>query len=246
MLPFVRDCSLKFLLYILSLKFLLLHSVLFIHFIDPHACFIDSLAMRVPHIGKLPLHTPPASISVSHLPPLPSLLKFDSSFKQTKSPRQSLTPPTSSSVYAPGRCPAWSSLMVVTDDGCYSWPDLMLVLGTFKERIETSRDEFWLAHHSEMMDLHLSDVFSLTISQFIHHVDVEWVIWMLPDLKKLDLTYGVREIRMFGCKLSDATSIARAIEDSVALVTLVLSNSYVEDDSIQVLMSGLRKVFSYV
>jgi Ran GTPase-activating protein (RanGAP) involved in mRNA processing and transport len=70
---------------------------------------------------------------------------------------------------------------------------------------------------------------------------------VLPNLTKLDLTYGVKQIGMkyermlFGMKISDATSIAKAIKDSETLTTLVLSSNLLDDDLLRMLMTGLIK-----
>jgi hypothetical protein len=95
-------------------------------------------------------------------------------------------------------------------------------------------------------------VFSLRISQLLSHIDIEQVTKMLPNLTKLDLTYGVKQIGMkyermlFGMKISDATSIAKAIKDSETLITLVLSNNLLDDDLLRMLMTGLIKVLAFV
>lgn len=90
-------------------------------------------------------------------------------------------------------------------------------------------------------------VFTLTIRQLLSHIDLAAVCELLPNLTRLDVTYGVRRIGMkfermlFGMKISDATSIAKCIKHSGVLTTLVLQSDLLDDDLLRMLMTGLIK-----
>ncbi|CAM9783753.1 unnamed protein product, partial [Choristocarpus tenellus] len=62
---------------------------------------------------------------------------------------------------------------------------------------------------------------------------------------QLDLTYGVHEIGMkyermlFGMKISDASCLAKTIQQSTHLTSLVLQSNLIDDDLMRMLMTGL-------
>lgn len=91
------------------------------------------------------------------------------------------------------------------------------------------------------------NVFCLTINQLLSHIDMEQVCSLLPNLTKLTLTYGVKQIGMkyermlFGMKISDATSLAKMIKNSYSLTTLILPRNLLDDDLLRMLMTGLMK-----
>jgi hypothetical protein len=70
---------------------------------------------------------------------------------------------------------------------------------------------------------------------------------LLPNLTRLDITYGVNKIGMnyermlFGMKISDATSLAKVFEMTPTLTTLVLTGNMIDDDLLRIMMTGLIK-----
>lgn len=90
-------------------------------------------------------------------------------------------------------------------------------------------------------------VFCLEIRQLLSHLDMEAVCLQLPNLTKLSLTYGVKQIGMkyermlFGMKILDATALAKCAKNSDALTTLVLRQNLLDDDLLRMLMTGLMK-----
>ena len=69
----------------------------------------------------------------------------------------------------------------------------------------------------------------------------------MPNLTKLEITYGVKKIGMkyermlFGMKISDANCLARCVLNSPNLTTLVLASNLIDDDLLRMLMTGLIK-----
>ena len=90
-------------------------------------------------------------------------------------------------------------------------------------------------------------VFSLKLRQLLAHPDMEQVCTLLPNLTRLDVTYGVKKIGMkyermlFGMKISDANCLAKCIVNAENLTTLVLSSNLIDDDLLRMLMTGLIK-----
>ena len=90
-------------------------------------------------------------------------------------------------------------------------------------------------------------VFSLKLRQLLAHPDMERVCTLLPNLTRLDVTYGVKKIGMkyermlFGMKISDANCLAKCIVNAENLTTLVLSSNLIDDDLLRMLMTGLIK-----
>ncbi|KAF0682929.1 Aste57867_24942 [Aphanomyces stellatus] len=90
-------------------------------------------------------------------------------------------------------------------------------------------------------------IFSLEIDQLLSHLDLHEVTSCLPNLTKLKLTYGVKNIGMkyermlFGMKISDATSLSHAIKTTTTLSTLQLPSNLLDDDLLRMLMTGLIK-----
>mmetsp|Transcript_26075 Transcript_26075/g.78567 ORF Transcript_26075/g.78567 Transcript_26075/m.78567 type:complete len:226 (-) Transcript_26075:97-774(-) len=76
---------------------------------------------------------------------------------------------------------------------------------------------------------------------------MERICQMLPNLTKLDITYGVKKIGMrydrmlFGMKISDANSLAKSILECDYLTTLMLQSNLIDDDLLRMLMMGLIK-----
>jgi hypothetical protein len=90
-------------------------------------------------------------------------------------------------------------------------------------------------------------VFCLGINQLLSHLDMEQLVQLLPNLTKLALTYGVKQIGMkyermlFGMKISDATSLAKSVKSSDSLTTVILPRNLLDDDLLRMLMTGLMK-----
>ena len=71
-------------------------------------------------------------------------------------------------------------------------------------------------------------IFSLHVKQFLSHLDLEMLFQNVPTLCHLDMTYGVKSIGMdyertlFGMKLLDVTSLAKALRVTETLTILSL------------------------
>jgi hypothetical protein len=72
----------------------------------------------------------------------------------------------------------------------------------------------------EFIDASMDYIFTLTFRQLPSHIDISELCSLLPNLSKLDIAYGVNKIGMnyermlFGMKISDATSLARAVDQT--------------------------------
>jgi len=90
-------------------------------------------------------------------------------------------------------------------------------------------------------------VFSLTITQLLTHPDLAMLFDNLHNLSSLTLTYGVKRLRLrynrtlFGMKLSDAESLASCLKTTTTLCHLSLTSNIIDDDNLEVLMSGLAE-----
>jgi hypothetical protein len=90
-------------------------------------------------------------------------------------------------------------------------------------------------------------VFTLKVRELRSHLDMEEVCTRLPNLTKLDVTYGIRQCKMeyvrmmFGMKISDANYLAKCITSSPNLTTVVLTSNLIDDDLMRMLMTGLIK-----
>lgn len=88
-------------------------------------------------------------------------------------------------------------------------------------------------------------IFTLTVKQLPSHPDMERVLALLPNLSKLELSYGVGkcgmnyERMMFGMKISDANHLSRALMVTPNLTTLVLQGNLIDDDLLRMLTTGL-------
>lgn len=95
--------------------------------------------------------------------------------------------------------------------------------------------------------IHASEdyVFSLKITELLSHIDMEAVFKLLQNLTALELTYGVRHIGMkyeralFGLKIADARSLAKAVKQTETLTVLSLPQNLMDDDLLRMLMTGL-------
>jgi hypothetical protein len=92
-------------------------------------------------------------------------------------------------------------------------------------------------------------IFSVTFKQLPIHLYVSDILSpeQLPNLTKVDISYGVNKIGMnyermlFGMKISDATSLAKTFQRTDTLTTLLLSGNMIDDDLLRMLMTGLIK-----
>lgn len=91
-------------------------------------------------------------------------------------------------------------------------------------------------------------MFTLKTQQLRGHPDVELLCKVLPNLSKLEITYGVKRIGMkydrmlFGMKISDAHCLAKSMVNCENLTTLTLQSNLIDDDLLRMLMTGLIKV----
>ena len=89
-------------------------------------------------------------------------------------------------------------------------------------------------------------IFSLHLKQFLSHLDLEMVFQNVPTLCHLDMTYGVKEIGMdyerslFGMKLNDVASLAKALRVTETLTILSLPCNLLDDSTVRVLATGLQ------
>ena len=89
-------------------------------------------------------------------------------------------------------------------------------------------------------------IFSLHLKQILSHLDLEMVFQNVPTLCHLDMTYGVKEIGMdyerslFGMKLNDVASLAKALRVTETLTILSLPCNLLDDSTVRVLATGLQ------
>jgi len=89
-------------------------------------------------------------------------------------------------------------------------------------------------------------IFSLHVKQFLSHLDLEMLFQNVPTLCHLDMTYGVKSIGMdyertlFGMKLLDVTSLAKALRVTETLTILSLPCNLLDDNTVRILASGLQ------
>jgi hypothetical protein len=89
-------------------------------------------------------------------------------------------------------------------------------------------------------------IFSLRIKQFLSHLDMEMLFQNVPTLCNLEMTFGVREIGMeyerslFGMKMSDVTSLQKALRVTETLTILSLPCNLLDDNTMRILATGLQ------
>jgi Ran GTPase-activating protein (RanGAP) involved in mRNA processing and transport len=89
-------------------------------------------------------------------------------------------------------------------------------------------------------------IFGLTIKQFLSHEDLSILFDNLPNFSRLELTYGVKRLRLrfdrslFGMKLTDAESLGRCIAKTQTLSSLALPQNLLDDDLLEILIKGLK------
>jgi hypothetical protein len=122
----------------------------------------------------------------------------------------------------------------------------------FEKLLQEKLEDYNLQNDSleelyELIDSCYDYIFTLTFRQLPSHLDLCDLCSLLPNLMKLNITYGVNKIGMnyermlFGMKISDATYCAKLIEITNILTTLILSNNMIDDDLLRVLTTGLIK-----
>jgi hypothetical protein len=120
----------------------------------------------------------------------------------------------------------------------------------FEKLVQERLEEFDTASESveilyDLMEAAMDYIFTLTFRQLPSHLDMYELCSYLPNLTKLDVTYGVNKIGMnyermlFGMKISDATNLAKTFESTQMLSTLVLTGNMIDDDLLRMLMTGL-------
>jgi hypothetical protein len=99
----------------------------------------------------------------------------------------------------------------------------------------------------ELVDACSDYLFSVSFRQLPSHVDLSDLLSMMPNLTKIEVTYGVNKIGMnyermlFGMKIADATALAKAFNRADTLTTILLTGNMIDDDLLRMLMSGLIK-----
>ena len=89
-------------------------------------------------------------------------------------------------------------------------------------------------------------IFSLRLKQFLSHLDMEMLFQHVPTLCHLDMTYGVKQIGMeyeralFGMRLGDVSSLAKALRVTETLTILSLPCNLLDDNTVRILASGLH------
>ena len=82
--------------------------------------------------------------------------------------------------------------------------------------------------------------------QFLSHLDMEMLFQNVPTLCNLEMTFGVKEIGMeyerslFGMKMSDVTSLQKALRVTETLTILSLPCNLLDDNTVRILASGLQ------
>ena len=120
----------------------------------------------------------------------------------------------------------------------------------FEKLIQERLEEFDSASESveilyDLLEASMDYIFTLTFRQLPSHLDMYEICSYLPNLTKLNITYGVNKVGMnyermlFGMKISDATNLAKTFESTQMLSTLVLTGNMIDDDLLRMLMTGL-------
>jgi Ran GTPase-activating protein (RanGAP) involved in mRNA processing and transport len=93
-------------------------------------------------------------------------------------------------------------------------------------------------------------VHTLRINQLLSHVDLAQVLGEFSHLSALHLTYGARKLGMdydkalFGMNHADAMTLSKFVRRSDTLTTLRLVENVLNDESIQILMSGFQQNYT--
>jgi hypothetical protein len=100
-----------------------------------------------------------------------------------------------------------------------------------------------------LIDSAMDYIFTVKFRQFPSHLDLSELLSpaLMPNLTKIDITYGVNKIGMnyermlFGMKISDATSLAKSFFRAETLTTVIMTGNMIDDDLLRMLMTGLIK-----
>jgi hypothetical protein len=98
-----------------------------------------------------------------------------------------------------------------------------------------------------LIDACMDYIFTIKFNQLPSHIDLSEICALLPNVTRLDITYGVNKIGMsyermlFGMKISDATGLAKVFDRTETLTSVVLSGNLIDDDLLRMLMTGLIK-----
>lgn len=99
----------------------------------------------------------------------------------------------------------------------------------------------------DLADACMDYLFTIRFRQLPSHLDLCELCSFLPNLMRLDLSYGINKIGMnyermlFGMKISDASTLAKLFERTQTLTTLIMEGNMIDDDLLRVLMTGLIK-----
>jgi hypothetical protein len=127
----------------------------------------------------------------------------------------------------------------------FSWKQLF-----FEKYLQERLEDFDNASESieilhDLLEASMDYIFTLTFRQLPSHLDMHDLCSYLPNLSKINITYGVNHVGMnyermlFGMKISDATSLAKTFESTQMLSTLMLTGNMIDDDLLRMLMTGL-------
>ncbi|GFR48236.1 hypothetical protein Agub_g10098 [Astrephomene gubernaculifera] len=128
----------------------------------------------------------------------------------------------------------------------YSWKQLFFErnLQEFLEQYDPSVTD--LSSLKRLLTYSRRFVQSVTIRQLPSHLDLQLLFdCMVNTPSSLALSYNLKEVGMdydrslFGMKLSDCRSLAKALEHTETLTHLDLSNNSLDDDKVRMLASGL-------
>ena len=92
-----------------------------------------------------------------------------------------------------------------------------------------------------------SFISTIELKQFPSHLNLFELFGSFPNLNTLRLTYGAKAVgmeydpSMFGMKLYDVASLSQLLQTTHNLTTIHLTESCLDDESVQVLTSGLSK-----
>jgi len=124
---------------------------------------------------------------------------------------------------------------------CYFERNLAEFLETFDPRTGQETEEL-----TRTLAVSKDYIFSLRIKQFMSHLDMEMLFQNVPTLCNLEMTFGVNDIGMeyerslFGMKMSDVTSLQRALRVTETLTILSLPCNLLDDNTTRVLATGLQ------
>lgn len=135
----------------------------------------------------------------------------------------------------------------ISDHGS-SWKRLYFErnLTDFLEAFDPNKPDFDTEELTRALAVSKDYIFSLHIKQFLSHLDLEMLFQNVPTLCHLDMTYGVKEIGMeyeralFGMKMNDVTSLAKALRVTETLTILALPCNLLDDNTVRVLATGLQ------